>query len=80
MDRNVVSSWDQTQIDSDSAADKFVPVPFPIDIDVFVAEDCFESAAIPRGNRSEVGPGKLAYGNRLRAHGRGRPFHDADGT
>jgi len=62
MDRNVVSSCDQTQIDGDSAADKFVPVPFRIDIDVFVAEDCFESAAIPRGNRSEVAPKNMRPG------------------
>ena len=49
---------DQTQIDSDSVVDKYVPVPFPIDIDVFVAEDCFESAGIPR----EIDP-RLAWKN-----------------
>jgi len=37
---------DQTQVDADSISNLYVPSPYTGDVDIFVAEDCFESAGI----------------------------------
>lgn len=58
---------DQTQVDADSVANRYVPSPYSGDVDIFLAEDCFESAGICQELDPRLGWRQLVSGN-LRVH------------